>query len=262
MQAAVDGIKQKAYAAAGLDEAAAARRWRTSTGAERRLARHAARHQGAATAPTRARPLYGIWAAAPYLHNGSVPTLHDLLLPPEHRPKTFALGAREYDPVKLGFVVETSASQQDCLVDTTRGPATAMAATSGAPTCPSPTAWRCWSISRRTDRGAASAALAQPARERAGKGERARAPERDFRRMRRRAPEGDCRERRSERLADQPSGGLQAGRAAAPLARRAADNHPVVGRLGEAEAEPADRKPPGERGRIGMAGANRQARSG
>ena len=28
-----------------------------------------------------ARVLYGIWAAAPYLHNGSVPTLEDLLKP-------------------------------------------------------------------------------------------------------------------------------------------------------------------------------------
>jgi hypothetical protein len=70
--------------------------------------------------PYAARPLYGIWAASPFLHNGSVPTLYDLLLPPERRPKTFALGARQYDPVKLGFAVETSCSQQDCLVDTTR----------------------------------------------------------------------------------------------------------------------------------------------
>ena len=70
--------------------------------------------------PYAARPLYGIWAAAPYLHNGSVPTLYDLLLPPEQRPKKFALGRREYDPVKLGFAVGTACSQQDCLVDTTR----------------------------------------------------------------------------------------------------------------------------------------------
>jgi hypothetical protein len=46
--------------------------------------------------------------------------LYDLLLPPEQRPKTFALGGREYDPVRLGFVVETACGQQDCLVDTTR----------------------------------------------------------------------------------------------------------------------------------------------
>jgi hypothetical protein len=46
--------------------------------------------------------------------------LYDLLLSPEQRPKTFALGAREYDPVRLGFAVDTSCGQQDCLVDTTR----------------------------------------------------------------------------------------------------------------------------------------------
>lgn len=33
----------------------------------------------------KARPLNGIWATAPYLHNGSVPTLYDLLLP-KRRP--------------------------------------------------------------------------------------------------------------------------------------------------------------------------------
>ena len=51
-----------------------------------------------------ARPLTGIWASAPYLHNGSVPTLHDLLLPPAERPVTFYVGSVEYDAAKLGFV--------------------------------------------------------------------------------------------------------------------------------------------------------------
>ena len=37
----------------------------------------------------RARPLTGIWATAPYLHNGSVPTLWDLLLPPGAAPGEF-----------------------------------------------------------------------------------------------------------------------------------------------------------------------------
>jgi hypothetical protein len=37
----------------------------------------------------KARPLNGIWATAPYLHNGSVPTLYDLLLPQKQRPKSF-----------------------------------------------------------------------------------------------------------------------------------------------------------------------------
>jgi len=48
------------------------------------------------------RPLNGIWATAPYLHNGSVPTLYDLLLPVESRPATFYLGCRELDTYKVG----------------------------------------------------------------------------------------------------------------------------------------------------------------
>jgi len=51
----------------------------------------------------RARSLNGIWATAPYLHNGSVPTLWDLLLPADQRPRSFKVGAREFDPVKVGF---------------------------------------------------------------------------------------------------------------------------------------------------------------
>lgn len=63
----------------------------------------------------KARSLNGIWATAPYLHNGSVPNLYDLLLPKkragdpddgEYRPDTFLVGAREFDPVKIGFVSE------------------------------------------------------------------------------------------------------------------------------------------------------------
>jgi cytochrome c5 len=59
------------------------------------------------------RSLNGIWATAPYLHNGSVPNLYDLLLPaaPEpgdppgmkYRPATFMVGSREFDPVNVGF---------------------------------------------------------------------------------------------------------------------------------------------------------------
>lgn len=60
----------------------------------------------------KARPLNGIWATAPYLHNGSVPTLYDLLLPKrrpgdpadgEYRPDEFTVGSREFDPEKVGF---------------------------------------------------------------------------------------------------------------------------------------------------------------
>ncbi|MBX9453677.1 MAG: hypothetical protein KL801_17925 [Mesorhizobium sp.] len=68
----------------------------------------------------KARPLNGIWATAPYLHNGSVPTLYDLLLPsplrvvvpagktlaapgPGNRPASFHVGSRVFDPTKVGF---------------------------------------------------------------------------------------------------------------------------------------------------------------
>ena len=50
-----------------------------------------------------ARPLNGVWASGPYLHNGSVPTLYDLLLPADQRPKKFLVGSRELDTEKVGF---------------------------------------------------------------------------------------------------------------------------------------------------------------
>ncbi len=62
-----------------------------------------------------ARPLVSIWATAPYLHNASVPTIYDLLLPPEKRPKSFYVGYREYDPVKLGYVSEKENIPADVL---------------------------------------------------------------------------------------------------------------------------------------------------
>lgn len=52
----------------------------------------------------KARPLNGIWATAPYLHNGSVPNLHEILLPHAQRSSTFYLGSREFDPVKVGYI--------------------------------------------------------------------------------------------------------------------------------------------------------------
>jgi mono/diheme cytochrome c family protein len=50
--------------------------------------------------------LDGIWLRAPYLHNGSVPTLYDLLLPPHERPQRFYRGYNVYDAVKIGYVTE------------------------------------------------------------------------------------------------------------------------------------------------------------
>jgi mono/diheme cytochrome c family protein len=50
-----------------------------------------------------ARPLAGIWATAPFLHNGSVPNLWELLSPVEERSKAFYRGNLEFDPVRVGF---------------------------------------------------------------------------------------------------------------------------------------------------------------
>jgi hypothetical protein len=68
----------------------------------------------------RSKTLRGIWATAPYLHNGSVPTIYDLLLPASERPKTFSEGTREYDPVKLGYASDgpTPVGMQPTVFDT------------------------------------------------------------------------------------------------------------------------------------------------
>ncbi len=85
----LDGLKKRAFADDGIGPAEQAKMdanpaiWR-------------------ATAQYLARPLNGIWATGPYLHNGSVPTLYDLLHP-EQRPAKFKTGSREFDPVKIGY---------------------------------------------------------------------------------------------------------------------------------------------------------------
>lgn len=66
----------------------------------------------------KARPLNGIWATGPFLWNGSVPTLYDLLLPAEKRPKTFYVKSIELDPVKVGF--ETKQMKGAFLFDTSK----------------------------------------------------------------------------------------------------------------------------------------------
>jgi cytochrome c5 len=53
------------------------------------------------------RPLAGAWATPPYLHNGSVPTIYDLLSPASERPKTFLVGSREFDTVRVGLAPAT-----------------------------------------------------------------------------------------------------------------------------------------------------------
>ncbi len=52
--------------------------------------------------PYEARVLRGIWATAPYLHNGSVPSLSELLKPDAQRVQSFAVGTA-YDPKTIGL---------------------------------------------------------------------------------------------------------------------------------------------------------------
>ena len=61
-------------------------------------------------------PLDGLWLRAPYLHNGSVPSLRDLLRPEDQRPQAFYRGYDVYDPVDMGFV-----SRLDQVPDAAKG---------------------------------------------------------------------------------------------------------------------------------------------
>jgi hypothetical protein len=60
-------------------------------------------------------PLDGVWARAPYLHNGSVPNLNELLKPPEQRPKRFYRGNPVYDAVNMGWVHTDNARKDNGL---------------------------------------------------------------------------------------------------------------------------------------------------
>lgn len=51
----------------------------------------------------KARPLAGIWATPPFLHNGSVPSIYQLLSPVSERQKRFFVGRREFNPSVLGY---------------------------------------------------------------------------------------------------------------------------------------------------------------
>lgn len=65
----------------------------------------------------RTRPLNGTWATPPYLHNGSVPNLYELLSPYEERSEKFYLGSKKFDPKKLGL--DTRKFTGGFLMDTT-----------------------------------------------------------------------------------------------------------------------------------------------
>ncbi|MGM3389905.1 hypothetical protein KXR94_19845 [Stutzerimonas stutzeri] len=64
----------------------------------------------------KARPLDGIWATPPFLHNGSVPSLFQLLSPVAERQTRFWTGSREYDPQHVG--IRTEGFEGGFLLDT------------------------------------------------------------------------------------------------------------------------------------------------
>jgi hypothetical protein len=72
----------------------------------------------------KARPLNGIWATAPYLHNGSVPNLYELLKPEKERLAKFCAGDHEFDVKNVGYLTHSEEAKQGCqtgtIVDTSR----------------------------------------------------------------------------------------------------------------------------------------------
>lgn len=57
--------------------------------------------------------LEGVWLRAPYLHNGSVPSLRELLMPPAKRTKVFHRGCDIYDPVNVGFLTSGPIAEEE-----------------------------------------------------------------------------------------------------------------------------------------------------
>jgi hypothetical protein len=107
LSAARDGVMGRATKAAGL------------TSAEL-VDAHGYRHDWEtppSQASFKAGPRDGVWATPPFLHNGSVPSLYDLLTPAKERPRKFLVG-RDFDPVKVG--VDTTGQSGSFEFDTTR----------------------------------------------------------------------------------------------------------------------------------------------
>jgi hypothetical protein len=65
----------------------------------------------------KARPLNGVAFTAPYLHNGSVASIYELLLPAAERRREFYVGSKQFDPVYLGY--STNWEPNTVLLDTT-----------------------------------------------------------------------------------------------------------------------------------------------
>ncbi|MFN3150446.1 di-heme-cytochrome C peroxidase [Bremerella sp.] len=79
-----------------------------AAGPEGSLATAAAPQNAVISLTYKSRPLNGIWATAPYLHNGSVRTLAELLKQPEDRAEQFHVGSIELDTQGVGFIDDPS----------------------------------------------------------------------------------------------------------------------------------------------------------
>ena len=69
-------------------------------------------HQFRKTGGYANHPLDGIWARSPYLHNGSVPTLRDLLEPSDKRPAQWYRGSDLFDFEKVGYRSDGAAASK------------------------------------------------------------------------------------------------------------------------------------------------------
>jgi mono/diheme cytochrome c family protein len=106
-------IRERAFQKAGLsaDERARWDRWRKHT---RDLPDN---EIIVANLKYKARPLDGIWATPPYLHNASVPNLDALLSPVAARPGSFSIGTTKYDATLVGY--RTDGGPNDFTINTT-----------------------------------------------------------------------------------------------------------------------------------------------
>jgi hypothetical protein len=83
-------------------------RWESATAELAQAIQESAAGRYLALGPTEGYvppPLTGVWASAPYFHNGSVPTVWHLLHP-EQRPERFEVGGHRLDFTRLGIAGE------------------------------------------------------------------------------------------------------------------------------------------------------------
>lgn len=104
LHAVVVPVKRQAYLDAGIAES----EWPDYNGFDRK------NDFNPSPCGYKARPLTGVWATAPFLHNGSVPTIYDMLS--EARPATFLTGGNDIDTNKVGLSPE--APEGATLIDT------------------------------------------------------------------------------------------------------------------------------------------------